>query len=320
MIFAADLHIRRTPPRARIDDYFQAQERKFRFILEQAQASPPLLVAGDFFHQSRPGPYLEQWAINLLREYDVRPIVVPGQHDLPGHSLEQILDSGLGVLAAAGLIELLTDPRLFYQGKWNDLWLSITGVPYGLSPIDSITPTINNILLWHRMVINEPLWPGQEADKAPALLRKYPQFDIIVTGDNHTTFAIAETQKLEPGKNYDIDKCQRWIINPGSMMRMTAAQTEHRPCIFKWESEKLEQIFLPIEQDVFDLSELEQAKEKDSRVQAFVDRLDPKSGLGLLYAQVEFDKLYQANIERFLQDFYPDVDQETKDLIWRCLE
>jgi DNA repair exonuclease SbcCD nuclease subunit len=109
MILTADIHLRRTTPSVRMDNYFVAQEKKFRFILEQAQLSPPLLVAGDFFHIAKPGEGLLRWVIDLLREYRVSIICTPGQHDLPNHSIEQIGESGLGVLKSAGVITILEE-------------------------------------------------------------------------------------------------------------------------------------------------------------------------------------------------------------------
>jgi DNA repair exonuclease SbcCD nuclease subunit len=253
-------------------------------------------VAGDFFDQPRPGPFLERWVIELLKEYDIRPVVVPGQHDMPGHSLDQLSDSGLGVLAAARVIDLMSDVDNFRQWSIH----SIYGQPYGTqvdlkSGIDP-HPDGSRILLWHHMVINKPLWPGQEADKAPAILCKYPQFDIIAVGDNHTTFAIAAPDG-------------RWLINPGSMMRMTAAQVGHRPCVFKWENGKLEQIFLPIAPDVLDLTDLERAKEKDSRITAFVESLDKQYEIGLGY---------EKNLEEHMK--INRTSSEVQKIVWECLE
>ena len=302
MILCADLHLRKTTPRARVDDYWAAQERKFRFTLEQAQTSPPLLVAGDFFHQPRPGEGLLRWVIDLLREYKVVPVVVPGQHDLPGHSLEQIGESGLGVLAAAGVIILLTDPvEVFYTNTDEVVW----GTPYGQQPpnnkieIEDFSPP--RILLWHHMVIQEPLWPGQEADRAPAILRKYPQFDIICCGDNHTSFCYKTAPNESPANH--------WLINPGSMMRITAAQVDHRPRIFKYENGLVESILLPIEDNVLDLSELDAVKDKDSRIQAFVERLSMEWEAGLSF---------EKNIEKFFTE--NKTDPEVQKMVWRCLE
>jgi DNA repair exonuclease SbcCD nuclease subunit len=293
MILAADLHLRRTTPRARTDNFFETMGRKFRFILKQAQASPPLLVAGDFFHTPRPGEGLLRWVIDLLREYKVKPIVVPGQHDLPGHSLEQIGESGLGVLAAAGVIQLLTREQFLGPGY------HIEAAAYGVTPRNKKRqePCHLNILLWHHMVINESLWPGQEADKAPAILRKYPQFDLIVTGDNHTSFTTMN------------GSTKRWLVNPGSMMRMTAAQVNHLPHVFKYENGVVTPITIPIEPDVLDLAELEAVKDKDERISAFVDRLSSQWEAGLSF---------EKNVEKFFQT--NKTDPEVVALVWRCLE
>jgi len=300
MILTADLHLRRNPPRARTDDYTTAQERKLRFILKQAQTSQPLLVAGDFFHQSRPGEGMLRWVIDLLREYKVKPICVPGQHDLPGHSLEQIGESGLGVLAAAGVIQLLCNDFLYD----DDHRLSLFGQAFGSFDFDIKflrSDTNTKILLWHHMVINNELWPGQEADKATAILRKYKQFNLIITGDNHQSFMVSPSS--------DLDGKEKLLINPGSMMRMTATQVDHKPCVFKWEQGKLEQIFLPIEENVLDLTELEQTKERDGRISAFVERLNTQHEIGLDF---------QKNLEIHLQT--NEIKENVKKIIWECVE
>lgn len=303
MIISADLHLRTTKPRNRIDDYWAAQEAKLRFILKQAQASPPLLVAGDFFDQPRPGERLLRWVIDLLNEHQIKPIMVPGQHDLPYHSLDKIGDSGLGVLEAAGMIKLLYDKGP--ESDWcvginpdHDIDIGIYGFAYGQQPWKpEIQEEIMTILLWHHMVIQEPLWPGQEANKASAIIRKYPQFDIIVTGDNHTTFTIA-------GPN------RRWLVNPGSMMRMTSAQADHKPCVFKWEAGRLEQIFLPCQpaKEVLDLEAMDQERQRDGRIGAFIERLHSGYEVGLSFEK-NLEEYFRAN----------DVDPVVQEEIWQAV-
>jgi len=127
------------------------------------------------------------------------------------------------------------------------------------------------------------------------------QFRIIVTGDNHQTFVVSPSSTLD-GKD-------RYLINPGSMMRMTAIQVNHRPCIFKWEAGKPEQIFLPIQPDVLDLTDLEQAKDKDSRITAFVESLDKQYEIGLGY---------EKNLEEHMKA--NRVSPEVRKIVWGCLE
>lgn len=71
----------------------------------------------------------------------------------------------------------------------------------------------------------------------------------------------------------------------------------------------MEQIFLPTEQDVLDLSELEAAKDKDERISAFVERLDKEWEAGLSF---------EKNLEKFFQSNM--TEPEIKELVWRCLE
>ncbi len=302
MICSADWHLRRTPPRARTDNWLEALERKVRFILRLAQESPPLLIAGDLFDKAKAGPFMEQWIIGLLRGYEVVPIVVPGQHDLPYHSLAEIPDSSIGVLAQAGVIDLLIDPKSFFilEGEPPNRMPSISGCPYGTDP-PKMLPSgedLYHVLLWHHMVINQPLWPGQVADKAHLILKKYKQFDLIVTGDNHQSFAIA-----------DESNPPRFIVNPGSMMRLKTSQADHKPCVYRWENGRVQGILLPIEPDVLDLTQIEEEKARDERIAAFVDKLGLEREVGLSYTE---------NLKRFFAE--NEVDPEVKELVWRCVD
>lgn len=295
MICAADIHIRKTRPRARKDDFFGAMGRKLRFILELAKKSPPLVIAGDFFELAKPGEELLAWVIGLLNGYGVKPVVIPGQHDLPGHSLHRLYESGVGVLAEAGAIDLLVPPAddsVYWHG------LAIYGCPYGREPIAPDNGGEPKILLWHHMVIQQPLWPGQKADKGHLILKKYPQFDIIVTGDNHQSFAVAS----QPPGN-------RWLINPGSMMRTRSDQIDHRPCVYEWNDGVVKQHFLPVEEDVWDLEEIEQEKGKEARHNAFVERLDTTAEVGVLF---------EDNLEAHLEA--NQVRQPVRDRVWGWAE
>ena len=292
MIFCADIHARQTKPRARTDDFLLSQDKKLNFICQEAVKSPPLCISGDILDIPRSGPWLEQYLIRLFRHYDLVPIITLGQHDLVNHSIEQFDQSSIGVLEAAGVVRVLTKQSgpLILTDR-----LAIWGCAYGEVPDESMVDyQRDNLLLWHKMVINDPLWPGQEADKAAAILRKYPQFDLIVTGDNHQSFAIADSKG-------------HWLVNPGSMMRNTTAQIDHRPCIFKWENDKLEQIFLPIDTNVLDLSVTDIPKEKAGRFGAFVDQLQGGGEIG-----ISFDD----NLTKYFHD-HPEEPQ-VQELVWEA--
>ena len=63
----------------------------------------------------------------------------------------------------------------------------------------------------------DTLWPGQVATDGLGQLEKQKEFDLILTGDNHQSFCITSNG--------------RWLLNPGSMMRMRADQVDHNPIV-----------------------------------------------------------------------------------------
>jgi len=274
-------------------------EAKLCFILDMAKQSPPFICGGDLLDQARSDQELEQWLISLFKHYLVPIICVPGQHELPNHSLSQYKRSSLAVLEAAGVITVLTkEMDAVTYGDW-----AIWGCAWGETPDESMRdPKRRNMLIWHKMVTQDPLWPGQELVQPGRLLRLYPWYDLIVTGDNHQTI-IDATRMDSHGK-------VRRLINPGSMMRQTAAQIDHRPCVFRWEGDQLapEQIFLPIADDVLDLTQLQEEKARDGRIEAFVERLETPAEIGL-----EFEVNLKAH---FLAN---PVRREVKDFCWRMV-
>lgn len=83
-------------------------------------------------------------------------------------------------------------------------------------------------------------------------------FDLVVTGDNHQQFEM------------------RNLLNPGSMMRMTTAQKEHRPAVYGWRpGERPVPLYLPMDRDVILLQEKKETKEeRDSRMEAYVRKAE----------------------------------------------
>ena len=295
ILCSADWHLRKNRPKSRVDNFFESQEKKIRHIFQLAQDNNcPLLIAGDIFELAKPGEFINQWIINLISEYSIQICVVPGQHDMPKHNLALINDSGLGVLAAAGAITLLTDPnKPLITGKYV-----IFGCPFGTDPNSIVFKKGMNdkvkILLWHHMTILEPLWDEQVADKAGRLLRLYPQFDLIVVGDNHLSFTY--------------DRKGKHLINPGSIMRKNADQQTHLPSVYSYNESVVERLYLPIEQDVFNVSHIKVAKEKEARYGDFIAKLHTgfKVGIDLNHNFVSF---FKENKTR----------KSVENLVWECV-
>ena len=257
-ILAADLHIRADIPMCRTDDYLRAQFDKLEFIFELCRKDDcPLLVAGDIGNKSQWPNWLLEKTISIINKYKIGIICIPGQHDLPEHRLDYWEKSGCGVLHRAATIELISEPILYH----NIFRIFPFGYGNEISHCKLITPPLK-IAIAHQMVIeNKPLWPGQEAPKGNALLKKFPEYDLILTGDNHNPFVVEYQGRL--------------LVNPGSMTRMTAAQIDRKPRVYKWyaDANEVEAVYLPIEKGVVSRIHIENEKERDKRMEAFVSRM-----------------------------------------------
>jgi len=281
MISTADFHLSESRPSSRTDNYLEAQFNKFDFIARIADNDGLWLHAGDLFDIPKPSLYFVERVIRKFNEHQVKPYVICGQHDLPDHSLKDINKSGLGVLAAAGVIELIAN--LEPIEIVNEVFLY--GVPFGLKPTQPKTHGFN-ILMIHELVIEDsPEWFGQRARTALKVLKEY-EYDLILVGDNHKHFSRFYKDRL--------------LVNHGSVMRKTKTQIEHQPKIFWTDFEDYKFIDIPIQEDVFDLTvkEEETVEEYDS----FVEMLDDDTEIDLSFKNNLIRHIDINNIEESVRN------------------
>jgi DNA repair exonuclease SbcCD nuclease subunit len=256
-ILTADLHLHDKAPSCRKDDFMQTQANKIKFLrFLQDKYNIPVLIAGDIFHKSKPTPELLRMAIELMPEI----IAIPGQHDLPNHSIDLYDKSGLSVLEAAGVATVLINRNgAFYDGKD----FTITGFPFGVEPEPLKEKTIKrSIVMIHELVVySQQPWPGAEAEKARGILKKLKNYDLILSGDNHQQFTLEHQNRL--------------LVNPGPIFRTNALMTEYQPKVYLWfaENNSIEEVLIPIEKDVIIYEALEKQKEKDARIEAYIEKI-----------------------------------------------
>lgn len=286
-ILSSDWHLRVDTPVCRTDDFPATQWRKIGVISSLASKYDcPVIVPGDLFHHWKPSPYLLAQTM-LLMPHDVR--VVYGNHDLPQHNLNEANKSGIFVLETSGNLEVLPG---FH---WN-------GIPDG-SP--SLEIKGRKILVWHVMTYQVQVpWPGCTAPKANKILRNNPDYDLIVTGDNHTPFVEYYGEKKH-------DTGHRVLVNPGSITRQSAAQIEHRPRVYFYyaESNTVEPYFLPIESGAVSRDHLERNEQRDERIGAFISSVDGDWQAGLNF---------EENLERFFQE--NRIHKSIKDIVYAAVD
>jgi DNA repair exonuclease SbcCD nuclease subunit len=283
-ILTSDWHLREDTPICYTGDYQKEQWNSVDFISElQRKWRIPVLHGGDLFDHWKPSPWLIRMAIEHIPD---QFITIYGQHDLPQHNLELVNKCGINVLQAAHKL-IVSD-----QCHWGQIPSSKSNLNHILN-----IPS-REILIWHKMNYQGRLpWPGCTDPISAALLRKYKQYDLILTGDNHKPF----TEEYEG----------RILVNPGSLMRMDANQIDHKPRVYLWfaETNEIQPIYIPIVANVISREHLDIKKDRDLRIEAFVSRLN---------SDWEADMSFEDNLDQFFKT--NKTREPIKQIIYKSIE
>lgn len=261
-IVMSDLHARSTAPKARKDDYVAAMERKLRFIRDLCiEHACPLIDCGDLFDTWKSQPKTERMILELLPQNFYS---VPGNHEMPYHNADKLGESSFAVIQAAG--RLLTGEvhigEIFISGKPYTKEIQKPGKP---KLVGGLNIGVVHGMVWPTM----PTFDGAEGIDAPTLHKMFRGYDFVLCGHNHETFV------------YETDT-KPIIINPGSVMRSSISQRDHVPTVFALLSDgTYTRIPIPCEPDVFNEQEYKKIEERDSRIEAFVEKLKDPNGLTL---------------------------------------
>lgn len=277
-VLCADLHWRPDIPISRTDDYQAAQFKKIDFIDKLAQDhNCPIYVAGDVFHKARSNKAFE---ISLINTLQAEWIAIPGNHDLPGHNEEKLFDSSLGILQAAGSV------FVFPQRLESVLVIANAAKDRTIGMIHKLVHGDVKITAGDKVI----------SYSAKKLLKENPECDIIVSGDNHQTFFVREKGRL--------------LVNPGSMMRMTADQQNHKPSVFLYyaDDNTVEQVFLPIEKDVISREHIDKVAKNNKRLDTFIQKMND---------QFELSLSFEKNIEAYFKT--NDTREPVKDIVWELV-
>lgn len=301
IIAAGDLHFLLKRPANRLDDYLVTQTDKLTFILDYAEGlrgkslgKEGVVVAfpGDIFH-SPEAPYLlfQHYAKILLTYPMIVKVAVWGQHDLRYRTSRE--NTPLYALAATGLIHLLGKIPLMIDDA------DFYGVSVGEPIPEILSKERYNVLVIHEMIIDDKLWPGQEDYKLASVLLRTTPYQLIISGDNHQSFARDLHGKI--------------LVNSGSLMRSAIDQRYHQPRfamidvgsrVFTW-------VDIPVRPitEVMDIEKSLAEAERDENIEAFVDGLSE---------DVEITLDFLADLFTFLSD--NDVDKKTRKLLEECVD
>lgn len=248
-ILVADIHLSHKPPIARSceDNWYDVM----RYYLDQLRrlsqginnplklghmiiGNIPIICSGDIFDKwNAPAELINFALVNLPRM-----LTIAGNHDLPNHSYKERERSAYWTLVEAGKI----DDLVASGHQCVSEQLTVYGVEYG-GEIPNIQPSngLNNNLV----VIHDYIWTAETGHpNAPEekRLKRWRQrlqgFDYALFGDNHTTIhSESSTPK---------------IFNPGSLMRRTIDQVDHKPCVgLLMSSGEIKKHYLDCDRDKF---------------------------------------------------------------------
>lgn len=295
-IICSDIHYRENIPVARTDDYFQQQRNKIMFIKElQEKYQCPVLCAGDVFDKWKISPEFESWAIECWpKDF----ITIPGQHDLPQHNILNFQKSSLNVLWVAGKAVVI---NYNFERHYEELdGILISGFPWGVEPEKAPKGKRFKIALIHTLTVEDDsdfLIEKAGATSAKQLMKLLSGYDLIISGDNHKRF-VRESEK-------------QLLINPGSMMRMTADQYDHEPGVYLVNRElEYEFVKFPfLKKEVISREHIEKKEKRDERIEAFVKRIDTDYSISLSF---------EENLEAFIAT--NKTRQGVKDIIWEAVD
>jgi hypothetical protein len=179
-----------------------------------------------------------------------------------------IENTPMGVLDASEAVRIVSGPFPYVlMGK--DFTVQIYGAGWNAEVPDIVDKSAINILITHRLIVQEKLWEGQKDPIKSKSFLFQNKFDLIVSGDNHQSFI--ETRG------------DRFLINCGSLMRSRIDQTTHQPCFYIYDTDtrKVKKYLIQIEPfaKVLNVAVATKEKEDNVKLEAFVKGLSKEESI-----------------------------------------
>ena len=298
-MITGDWHLRFKRPKHRKDlSYFDTQFGKVEWLLNLAAEYDCAFIAqpGDFFDGADIPYFVVRSYIDLINSYDIPILCTRGQHDLRYHS-SNISNTPLAVMEAAGVVTVVDSPI-----HYDDVTI------YGC-PFEGVIPKVEdsngkNILLIHKMIVREKIWKDQvDFVYGNKFLEENPEFNLIVSGDNHESFAFEDNDNM--------------LLNCGSLMRSRIDQRDHRPVCYIYDTETglAERHYLEVQHlhKVFNFDNIKREAKISKDLELFIHNIEDH----IIRGKQPLN--YTARVVKVMEDMGDKLNVNTKAIIRECL-
>lgn len=294
----ADWHLRTDQLIARMDDFWETQKAclyEIRMVYESYNCDA-ILNAGDTLDKAKPdnAQVLENLIYDVFK--DIPVYFVAGNHELLYHKIENMDLGSIGVISRF--------ENWFVNKNIYDIKKGIYIYCYNYNQIidrnEKRPKETCNIAILHKYTAKtEVPFFIKDGITAEELLDNYPDYNVFVTGDNHTGFIF--------------EKNNRFVINPGRLNRQEADTKNYQPRVYilDTETKTVKTIYLEADIDLEAVTDLHitENKERDERISAFVESIKTGENVSL-----SFDD----NVKEALQK--SNLNEETKQIIEEWME
>ena len=292
-LITGDWHIRSDTSICRTDNFQEKQSECLNEVafLARKYKVDAIINVGDTFHRPRPD-HSQELEIMLYEIFkDITIYFIAGNHELLYHRIETMDECSIGVISKYD-----NWSNKNYIGDDCTIYLCSFGEVVNIK----LYKNEFNIAVIHRYCAEKqtPFFI-KDGITAEDLLKENPDYNLIITGDNHHGFIY-------------LNKEGRFVINPGCLNRQAADMKSYKPrCyIFDTETSHYDKIYL-LDNRLDDVTEehIIKNEERDERITAFVESLKTNRNISLSF---------EDNLKKFMEE--NDLEKETENILLELLE
>lgn len=283
-VITADWHLCKNPPVCRPEneeDWINFQFAKVKMIRDFAEENNlDIYNNGDLHDKSQPYYSIVNKLLLLFTDFKNTLYKLAGNHDLPYHAWDNVLNSGW--CSTAGTDMTLPQNGAFHFGTF-------------------LKNKKAKIVFTHQLV-----WPDEkskpkmaEGKTAQNLLDEFPNAEWIFTGDYHKTF------------HYQNEG--RHVVNPGCLTRQSVTEENYNTGFFEVHTETEEVIFHSVGDTVqLKTEHLKNEKEREFRIDAFMEIVKITGKISLSFKDNLKKKLLNKKIPQGVKDLITEIEEEIK--------